>query len=331
MTAHVTLSRAASGDVDVFEPMTFAVGGRTERARVADALGSVGLQSERGHALTMALVQRVAGDERQFVNLMNDTASTLGMAATAYAAATPEPRALTTSANDIALLAKAMIDAFPDAAPRAAVSSAFCPGAAEDVGRADGDDRICLTASTDENERAHMAAFAVREGAAIIIVIFNAPTPAVRDAHAENLAAEAWAVLDDRARAQPVRVAAALSSDRSAAEASGLRASATPGDREGTHVIQVGAFRSREDAEARLAALADLGVGDLTLARSHVFQVGAGGASWRARFVDLSRDAARQACAALLELGEACVVVAQTHEPSSPGGSDELAGGRTAG
>ncbi|MGB5458251.1 MAG: D-alanyl-D-alanine carboxypeptidase family protein, partial [Gammaproteobacteria bacterium] len=74
-----------------------------------------GLIIQSGNDATVALAEHVAGSERAFVDLMNQYAASLGMSNTHYVNSTgwPEEGHLT-SARDIAKLASAIINEFPE-------------------------------------------------------------------------------------------------------------------------------------------------------------------------------------------------------------------------
>lgn len=74
-----------------------------------------GMVIQSGNDASVALAEHVAGSEEAFVGLMNKYAQLLGMNGTHYENATglPSPEHYTT-AKDLALLAKALIEQFPD-------------------------------------------------------------------------------------------------------------------------------------------------------------------------------------------------------------------------
>ena len=79
---------------------------------VIDLLRGVIVQS--GNDATVALAEYVSGSEDAFVNLMNDTAARLGMAATHYENSTGWPaEGHLTTAKDLAILARAIIKDHP--------------------------------------------------------------------------------------------------------------------------------------------------------------------------------------------------------------------------
>ena len=83
------------------------------RVRVEDLLKGIIIQS--GNDASVAIAEHIAGDESVFAAMMNEQAAALGMVNTTYTNATglPDPEQSTT-ARDVALLARALIEEFPE-------------------------------------------------------------------------------------------------------------------------------------------------------------------------------------------------------------------------
>ncbi|HEX7081769.1 MAG TPA: D-alanyl-D-alanine carboxypeptidase family protein [Gammaproteobacteria bacterium] len=80
---------------------------------VADLLHGLIVQS--GNDAAVALAEHVAGSEEAFVAMMNERAAALGMASTTFRNATGLPAAgHLTTARDLAVLARALVDDFPE-------------------------------------------------------------------------------------------------------------------------------------------------------------------------------------------------------------------------
>ncbi len=96
---------------------------RTEGSRTFVEVGKTvplevllkGLIVQSGNDATVALAEHVAGSEEVFASLMNQTAKTLGMSGTNFVNSTglPDPNHYTT-AQDMAILAQAMIRDYPE-------------------------------------------------------------------------------------------------------------------------------------------------------------------------------------------------------------------------
>lgn len=124
MTAYVIYKEIEAGrlsmdDMVIISEKAWRMGGSRMYVEV-DSQVSVydlmkGLIVQSGNDATVALAEHVAGTERAFVDLMNQYAATLGMNGTHYLNSTgwPEEGHLTT-ARDIATLALAVINEFPE-------------------------------------------------------------------------------------------------------------------------------------------------------------------------------------------------------------------------
>lgn len=124
MTAYVVFSEISEGQLDLEEEVQISeqawrMGGSRmfvevgRRVAVEDLLRGMIIQS--GNDASVALAEHIAGNEDTFAQLMNQYAEQLGMENTNFTNATgwPDPDQLTT-ARDIAILARAMIDDFPE-------------------------------------------------------------------------------------------------------------------------------------------------------------------------------------------------------------------------
>ena len=124
MTAYVTFVALKEGTLELSEQVQVSekawrmTGSRTfiepNRPVTAEEL-IYGMIVQSGNDASVALAERIAGSEDAFVHLMNKQASRLGMQNTSFSNASglPDPQ-LYTTANDLALLAVALIRDFPE-------------------------------------------------------------------------------------------------------------------------------------------------------------------------------------------------------------------------
>lgn len=124
MTAYIVFNALKDGQVGLDDQVTVSEkawrtpGSRMfievgTRVRIEDLLLGVIVQS--GNDASVALAEHVAGSESVFAEMMNQYARTIGMTSTNFVNATglPDDNHYTT-ARDLALLAKAMINEFPE-------------------------------------------------------------------------------------------------------------------------------------------------------------------------------------------------------------------------
>jgi len=124
MTAYVVFSEIREGNLSLEEKVRISEKAwRTEGSRmfvevnsqvsVADLLKGVIIQS--GNDATVALAEQVAGTEEGFASLMNHHAEQLGLTGTHFVNSTGLPhKDHYTTARDIAIVARAMIEEFPE-------------------------------------------------------------------------------------------------------------------------------------------------------------------------------------------------------------------------
>ena len=124
MTTYVVFKALAQGQVSLEDEVTISEkawrtpGSRMfvevgKRVSVDDLLHGVIIQS--GNDASVALAEHIAGTEEVFAQMMNQYAEQLGMLATHFANATGLPaEGHVTTARDLATLARAMIEEFPE-------------------------------------------------------------------------------------------------------------------------------------------------------------------------------------------------------------------------
>jgi len=124
MTAYIVASELKRGSITMQEPVIisaeaqampgsrmFVEAGKT--VTVADLLRGLIIQS--GNDASVALAEHIAASEQGFVSMMNRMADSLGMTNTNFmnSSGLPDPEHYT-SANDLAIISRAMIRDFPD-------------------------------------------------------------------------------------------------------------------------------------------------------------------------------------------------------------------------
>lgn len=124
MTTYVVFSALAEGQLSLDEEVTVSEKAwRTEGSRMFIEVGTrvsvkdllLGMIVQSGNDASVALAERVAGTESVFAELMNQHAARLGMRSSYFANATGLPaEGHTTTARDLATLARALIEDFPD-------------------------------------------------------------------------------------------------------------------------------------------------------------------------------------------------------------------------
>lgn len=124
MTSYVVFSEIAQGNLALDdEVLVSEKAWRTEGSRMFVEVGKSvsveellkGIIIQSGNDASVALAEHVGGTEEVFASMMNEEARKLGMANTHYINATGLPHAEQyTTARDVALLAAALIERFPD-------------------------------------------------------------------------------------------------------------------------------------------------------------------------------------------------------------------------
>ncbi len=124
MTAYVVFQELANGNIQLSDPVTISEKAwRTPGSRMFVEVGKQvpvelllqGMIIQSGNDASVALAEHIAGSEQTFSAMMNQYAHSLGMLGTQYKNATglPDDEHFTT-ASDIATLAAAIIDEFPE-------------------------------------------------------------------------------------------------------------------------------------------------------------------------------------------------------------------------
>jgi D-alanyl-D-alanine carboxypeptidase (penicillin-binding protein 5/6) len=267
---------------------------------VEDAMNVIAVKS--ANDVAVALAEHIAGSEPAFVARMNRKAKALGMTRTHFANASglPNPRNVST-ARDMAVLARATLrrhrdryGIFDQASTR--FHGRLIPGHNHLLGLpgVDGIKTGYIRASGF-----NIVTSAKRHGRRVIVVVLGGNTAAVRDRFAASLLETSLARVGPAA--PRTRVARAAPPPARPPEAA---------DGDAAWWVQVGAYRSQNQAVAALEALAArhprrLGDADQWLDKVHGL--------YNARFAMDSRQDARETCRLLKAEGETCAPLA--HAP----------------
>ncbi|HLZ77936.1 MAG TPA: D-alanyl-D-alanine carboxypeptidase family protein [Sphingomonas sp.] len=179
---------------------------------VEDAIRVIAVKS--ANDVAVALAERLGGSEPAFARMMTARARALGMRQTMFSNATglPDP-ATFTSAQDLALLALAMLRDHPDRYPYFSTRT-FSWGAQHMVnhnhllGAVPGVDGIKTGYTVDAGFT--LAASAIRGGHRLVAVVMGEPTRLTRDRHVATLLEAGFTALDRRAQGSDVEVSSLL-------------------------------------------------------------------------------------------------------------------------
>jgi D-alanyl-D-alanine carboxypeptidase len=301
---------------------------RGQSIRLDDAIQALATKSANDVATVIA--EHLAGSEERFAKVMTRRAHQLGMIGTTFrnASGLPDP-AQRTTARDIAVLARALYDEFPQ------YTHYFANRAFEYGGRRyrntnrllgvyrgmDGIKTGYVNASGY-----NLAASVHRDGHHIIAVVLGGKTARRRDAQMRRLLDRAFADVDHierllatvarpRRKPDPPTVLAGRLGEAAAVVGDALTSyvaipSARAHDGAGRDwSIQVGAFSRRDSAERALDTAADAIPALLTESRRRIMPVeDRHGILYRARQVDLTKDEARRICETLTRHNLPCMV-----------------------
>jgi D-alanyl-D-alanine carboxypeptidase (penicillin-binding protein 5/6) len=124
MTTYVVFSALAQGQISLEDEVTISEKAwRTEGSRMFIEVGTrvtvqdllMGMIVQSGNDASVALAEHIAGSESVFAEMMNQHASALGMHSSHFLNATGLPAENhTTTARDLATLARAIVEEFPE-------------------------------------------------------------------------------------------------------------------------------------------------------------------------------------------------------------------------
>ncbi|HEY4254410.1 MAG TPA: D-alanyl-D-alanine carboxypeptidase family protein [Roseomonas sp.] len=295
----IRVSRHAAG----MEPSRLGLqAGSTIRAR--DAV--MALVTRSANDAAAALAEHLGGgSEAAFARMMTRRARALGMRGTTFrnASGLPYPAQVTT-AHDIAVLSGRLIRDFPTryayfSAPSFDWHGQHIPNHNRLLAGYDGADGI--KTGFIRASGFNLAASAMRDGRRLIAVVFGGATGAERDAHVMALLDRGFDQIRRDApigtmiarRLSPPQVvsSAAAAVIRPVRRPAPTRARAAAAPRAGQWAVQVGAYATRDAAQAAARHAASQG-GRMDLHRVRA----RGGWLWRARVTGLSATAARGIC-----------------------------------
>ncbi|MCG8441431.1 MAG: D-alanyl-D-alanine carboxypeptidase [Caulobacterales bacterium] len=303
-----------------------------ETIRTLDAVKAVIVRSANDASVVLA--ERLAGSEARFARRMTERARALGLSRTRFANASGLPHPdQTMTARDAARLADALTRDFPSYYTLFSLTSMSWEGeriASHNnilhmVEGADG-----LKTGYTDAARYCLAASAERDGRRLIAVVMGAPDAASRDAYVARLLEAGFGTVAARPPT-PTLVSMRPPSQTTASDrrlnivveeaappvpapvptpiaARIAPAPELPALRADRWSVQVGAFSTPSQADARLALLAADAAEAVASGRPAVEQAG-DALLWRARFTGYDASGAGAACAALKRLGASCFVV----------------------
>ena len=264
---------------------------------VREAIDLIAVKSANDAAA--ALAEHIAGSESRFARRMNREARRIGMRRTHFtnASGLPNP-AQTTTARDLSVLARALLEHHPEAYKVFAQRRVVFRGR-----RFNGHNRLLATAGVDGVKTGYTRASGfnlmtsgVQDGRRVVAVVLGGDTAQVRDSYMRGLLQKTFEKLPARAR-NVTRVARA----DARLEPASSRRDATP--QGGVWWVQVGAFTTQAQAWNRLDEVASRFPEQFGEAPRGVDQPGG---LHQARFNVFSEEAARESCNLLKSEGQPC-------------------------
>ncbi len=310
--------------------------------QVDDAIRATAVKS--ANDMAVALAERIGGSEPRFAALMTLRAQELGMTQTHFANASGLPdRQQLSSARDIAILSRAVMRDYPQYYAYFGQKQFVFNGQSLKnhnglLGKMPGVDglKTGFTAASGFN----LAASAVRDNRRLIAVVLGGNSTAARDNHVEDLLDTGFDVLRRRKNGERITIAQNLFEEEPTGVLSRPPVEQGSGDQDGLKIlvsnqdeqppvqvgatrtaskpktaakatgnwsVQVGAFRSRKQAQTHLKAVSKKFRSQLAVYETSVDAAVNG--YFRARFEGLSAAAAQQACAALAARRMSCMVL----------------------
>jgi D-alanyl-D-alanine carboxypeptidase (penicillin-binding protein 5/6) len=313
-----------------------------QSVQVDDAIRATAVKSANDMAVVLA--ERIGGSEPRFAALMTLRAQELGMTQTHFANASGLPdRQQLSSARDIAILSRAVMRDYPQYYAYFGQKQFYFNGQSLKnhnglLGKMPGVDglKTGFTAASGFN----LAASAVRDNRRLIAVVLGGNSTAARDNHVEDLLDTGFDVLRRRKNGERITIAQNLFEEEPTGVLSRPPTEQGSGDQEGLKIlvsdedeqppvqvgatrtaskpkspskasgnwsVQVGAFRSRKQAQTHLKTVSKKFRSQLAAYETSVDAAVNG--YFRARFEGLSAAAAQQACAAIAARGMSCMVL----------------------
>ena len=295
-----------------------------------------GMATKSANDMAVAMAEKLGGTESRFAALMTLRAQELGMQNTHFvnASGLPDSRQIST-ARDIAILSRAVMRDYPQyyklfSLQEFRFRGQVMPNHNHLLGRMPGVDGL-KTGFTNASGF-NLAVSAVRDNRRLIAVVMGGPTTALRDENAESLLLTGFDVMRRRANGENIQVAQNMfeptelngpvvraPTEQGDGDQEGLKIVLTgsPASKAGKvdvagksakskWAVQVGEFRSKSDAHHQIA-LVEKKFGDhVSGGRGQADKVGH---KYKALFVGLSENDAKDACRAMKSKRLACMVV----------------------
>jgi D-alanyl-D-alanine carboxypeptidase (penicillin-binding protein 5/6) len=328
----ITVSRHAAGQAPT------KLGLRAGSTITVDqAMRAVAVKS--ANDMAAALAEKIGGSESRFATLMTLRAHELGMVNTHFANASglPDKRQLS-SARDIAILSRAVMRDYPQYYSYFGQRQFTFHGQTMKnhnglLGKMPGVDglKTGFTAASGFN----LAASAVKDNRRLIAVVLGGNSTAARDNHVEDLLETGFDVIRRRKNgenitiaqnlfdSEPTGVLARAPVEQGSADQQGLKiiiGEDSPAPRSTPHpapkpaaapsgkwLVQVGAFRSKDQAQTHLASISKRFTTEFSAYEGSVEDAVNG--YFRARFAGFSASAAQQACAVLASRRLTCLAL----------------------
>ncbi|MCC7268574.1 MAG: D-alanyl-D-alanine carboxypeptidase [Caulobacteraceae bacterium] len=341
MTLYLTFEQLASGKLQLDDPVIISpraaaqpptkIGLRAgETISVRDAMSALATKS--ANDIAVALAEKIGGSESRFAALMTLRARELGMLNTHFANASglPDSRQIST-AHDIAILSRAIMRDYPQyyslfSTQEFAFRGQTIRNHNRLLGKVPGVDGI-KTGFTNASGY-NIAVSGVQDGRRLITVVLGGSSGRARDNNAEQLLLTGFDVARRRDRGEHIELATAFDAPRmgpyvtrSTAQGdrdeknmvtlvkpktqAAVQAVSKPKKPAGEWTVQVGAFKTRKEANQQLSLVAK---------RFDYFDAGKreankSGDFYRARFEGLSERQAKDGCKAVKAKKMPCMVV----------------------
>ena len=198
MTTYVVFYALQQGQITLEEEVTVSEKAwRTEGSRMFIEVGTrvtvkdliLGMIVQSGNDASVALAEHIAGSESVFAEMMNQHAAAIGMHSSHFRNSTGLPAENhTTTARDLATLARAMIDKFPDYYKWHSIKEFTYPkGTANDIKQSNRNSLLWRDDSVDGLKTGHtedagycLVASAERDGMRIISVVLGTSSTKAR-------------------------------------------------------------------------------------------------------------------------------------------------------
>ena len=342
MTLYMTFAALRAGKLDENSPLDVSAyaanasptklglrGGDTISVRNA----VLGVITRSANDAARVLAENIGGNETRFAAMMTEQAHRLGMVNTTFqnASGLPNPGQISTP-KDMAILARAIITHFPE------YYNLFSTQSFEYRGRIFGNHNHLMERypGMDGMKTGYVAASgfnlvssAVQNGTRLIGVVYGGKTAALRDDYMAGLLDRSFEMArNDTAHESPryagtvmqptrVNIEPPISPPENPAAPVAEKDAPTPPPTaedkavEGHWGVQIGAFRSRRDAQRALqhakTNYRDLHDASFVIAPTRT----ARGRFYRAQLLGISESAAASACSALTAHGHSCMTVRQ--------------------